>query len=152
MIVGAIISIAVALALPSYQSWYARYQLSSTMRELVHDFSLARMAAMNRNRSVTVSVSLSGGLVTIAGTETTGGAAVFPSKTMTVPVASLTGTPAPSPSTDPITVAFSPLGIRTSPSGTTTQLIAIQNSKGLTYSLKVTSGGSVGWCPTSTCT
>ena len=152
MIVGAIISIAVALALPSYSAWYARYQLSSTVREITKDLMLARLAAMNRNRSVTVRVAFASGFVTISGTETSGGAVVFPSKTLPLPVASLTGTPAPSLSTDPITVAFSPLGIRTSPSGTTNQLIAIQNAKGLTYSVKVTPGGNAGWCPASTCT
>jgi len=152
MIVGAIVTVSVALALPSYQTWYARYQLSSAIREMTNDFTMARLAAMNRNRSVTVTVALASGFITIAATETSTGAAVFPSKTMSLPVASLAGTPAPTPSSAPVSVAFSPLGIRISPTGATTQQIAIANTRGLTYSIAVTPGGKTRWCPLSTCT
>ena len=60
MVVGAIIAIAVALGMPNYRLWTTKFQLKEGVSELHTTMSLARMAAMNQNTSVTVTPVLAG--------------------------------------------------------------------------------------------
>jgi prepilin-type N-terminal cleavage/methylation domain-containing protein len=142
MIVVAIIGVATILAIPNYISWNARHQLRQATSEIQNQLMVGRISAMSRNSVVTVNVSLTGGMVVVAAADASG-ATVFQPVQM---AGSITGlNPAPS------AVAFSPLGIR-SGGGAGDQLIAITNQQGLTYSVRVTPGGKVKWCPAATCT
>lgn len=142
MIVVAIIGMATMLAIPNYISWNARHQLRQATSEIQNQLSLARISAMSRNSVVIVNVSLAGGKVVVTAADASGTTVVPPVQM----AGSITGlNPAPS------AVAFSPLGIR-SGGGAGNQLIAITNQQGLTYSVRVTPGGKVKWCPAATCT
>ena len=150
MMVTAIIGILMAIAVPSYTRWNATSQLRQAVTEINGDLTFARMAAMNRNKDVTVSVVLSGGLVKIS-TADSAGAVVSPSHSMYSNVTGVAATPAPTPSTDPITVRFSARGLRTSATGTAAQVITLTNSYGVQYSIAVAQSGKAKWCPISSC-
>ena len=141
MIVGAIIGVTSALAVPSYINWNAKYQLRQAATEIQNQLSLARISAMSRNSVVNVSLVLSGGKVQVSAGDASG-ASVIPTTQM---MGSVTGlNPAPT------TVAFSPLGIR-SGGGAGNQQISISNNQGLSYSVRVTPRGKVSWCPAAAC-
>jgi type IV pilus assembly protein PilA len=142
MIVVAIIGVATILAIPNYIRWNANHQLRQASSEIQNQLSLARISAMSRNSVVTVNMSLTGGRVVLTTTDASGATVVQPVQM----AGSITGVnPAPS------AVVFSPLGIR-SGGGAGDQLIAITNQQGMTYSVRVTPGGKVKWCPAATCT
>jgi len=142
LIVGAILGLATTIAIPSYMSWNARYQLRQAGTEIQNKLTLARMVAMNRNVVVNVNLSVVGGLVQITTVEAASGATVFPSTQMMGQVTGLT--PAPT------TVAFSPLGIR-SGGGAGNQQIVLTNTRGQSYSLRVTPRGKADFCAAATC-
>jgi type IV fimbrial biogenesis protein FimT len=141
MIVGAIIGVTSALAVPSYIDWNAKYQLRQAATEIQNQLSLARISAMSRNSVVNVSLVLSGGKVQVSAGDASGGS-VIPTTQMMGTVTGLS--PAPT------TVAFSPLGIR-SGGGAGNQQISISNNQGLSYSVRVTPRGKVSWCPAAAC-
>lgn len=151
MVVVAIVGIIVTLVVPIYTQWHARTQLRQAITEINNDMALARMAAMNRNQSVTVSVTLASSRVSVA-TADVSGSQVLPSKTMYVHVIGASSIPAPTPSTNPIMVTFSPRGLRTSATGTATQLITLSNTYGVQYSIGVAQSGKAKWCPAAVCT
>lgn len=134
MIVVAIIGIGTLLAVPNYIVWHSRYQLRVGVNEIQSTLGLARITAMNRNRTVNVAMALSGGLVTLTTTDA-GGTALGTTQLMPH-VTNVT----------PTTVQFTSLGL--SPTGGNIQLT---NDRGLVYSLVVTPAGKVAWCPKSTC-
>jgi hypothetical protein len=139
MIVSTIIGIGAALAAPAYTQWNAQYQLRQAVTEINGQLALARAAAMNRNTSVNVTLSIVGGRVTVAATDLLG-AQVLPSQSMMTHVTSAIGGP----------VQFSSLGLRFG-GGVGNQLLAIRNDQGLTYSIKITQGGKTSWCASPTC-
>ena len=151
MVVVAIVGIIVTLVVPIYTQWHARTQLRQAITEINNDMALARMAAMNRNQSVTVSVTLASSRVSVA-TADVSGSQVLPSKTMYVHVIGASSIPAPTPSTNPIMVTFSPRGLRTSATGTAMQLITLSNTYGVQYSIGVAQSGKAKWCPAAVCT
>ena len=57
MIAVAIVGILAMVAVPNYLQWNARYQLKQGTTELAGSLNLARMAAMNRNLAVTVTLA-----------------------------------------------------------------------------------------------
>ena len=57
MVAIAVIAIAAALAGPNFAAWNARMQLKQAVIDLSTNLSLARMAAMNRNTQVCVTVA-----------------------------------------------------------------------------------------------
>ena len=65
MIAVAIVGILVMVAIPNYMQWNARYQLKQGTTELAGSLNLARMAAMNRNLAVTVTLALVSGKVNV---------------------------------------------------------------------------------------
>lgn len=150
MIVVAIIGVVMALALPNYTIWNNQYQLRRATTEVANSLTLSRMAAMNRNRMVTVTLSSSGGAVAISSVDTAN-ASVLPSQTMPFPVTGVTSVPLPSPLSGPVTVQFSPRGLRLIPSGSADQVVVLSNANGLQYSVLVRASGKVKWCPLSTC-
>ena len=73
MVVSAIVGIAAALAVPNYLQWQAQYKLRQAVSEIATQLTLARMAAMNRNRGVDVAVQNSTGAVHISAVTSTSG-------------------------------------------------------------------------------
>ena len=141
MIVCAIIGISSALAVTNFSVWQARYQLKQAVTEIQSQLNMSRIAAMNRNAVVNVSLALSGGLVELSASDASGGSVIGSTKMM----GSVTGlNPAPA------AVAFSPLGIR-SGGGVGNQQIVLSNNRGLSYAVRITPRGKITWCPASTC-
>lgn len=143
MVVIAIVGIAVALAIPNYLIWNARAQLRQATTDLHANLSLARIAAMNRNASVTMTLAtISGGQY-----QASFGGAISP---IILP-ASVTATILPVGSTQ--TVTFGSLGLRMSDLGSSVQTITLANNQNaaLVYSIGINTGGKVRWCPSSTC-
>ena len=80
MITVAILTIAASLALPEFLRWHAQSRLRQATSEIATQLVLARMAAMNRNRNVDVTVQTAGGLVHLFATAPATGAAVINEK------------------------------------------------------------------------
>ncbi len=145
MVAVSILSIVVALGIPSYVQWNRFYQLRAATTDLAADLNMLRMAAMNRNALVTMTV----GPIPCP-PETTSCGENGASFATVIP---------PRPFRNGITVAFNPpgttvqfnsLGLRSGgPAGT--QVITLTNTDGITYSIAVTPGGKVRWCAASTC-
>ena len=143
MVVVAIVGIATTLAIPNYTVWSARAQVRQATTDLHANLSLARIAAMNQNAAVTMSLTtISGGQY-----QASFGGAISP---VTLPrgVIALV-----LPSGSPQTVTFGSLGLRMSALGTSVQTITLINSQNATlvYSIGINTGGKVHWCPSSTC-
>lgn len=143
MITVAILTIAASLALPEFLRWHAQSRLRQATSEIATQLVLARMAAMNRNRNVDVTVQTAGGLVHLFATAPATGAAVINDKTFPNQVPSIVGSP--------VTVSFSSLGIKTS-GGTGTQSIGVCDIYKRQYSVSVIPSGKVSWSvnPTGT--
>ncbi|MEQ1790810.1 MAG: prepilin-type N-terminal cleavage/methylation domain-containing protein [Nitrospira sp.] len=141
MIAVAIIGIGSAIAVPSYLSWNARYQLKQAATEIQSQLVLARLMAMNRNSAVTMNLAVNAGRVQIAAVDAGLNQVIQPTQMMS----SVTGL-----SPGPANVTFSPLGTR-SGGGTANQLIVISNNQGLSYSVQITPRGKIKWCAASTC-
>jgi prepilin-type N-terminal cleavage/methylation domain-containing protein len=136
-VVLVIVAIIVAIATPGYRQWQARSELKAAATEISSTMALSRMAAMNRNQRVTVTVNVVSGRVQLG----TGG--VIAPATMGQYVTAV--------NPDPSTVQFSSLGIRAGGPAGANQLVTLTNSQGLTYSVAVTPQGKVNWCPAASC-
>ena len=147
MVAIAIIAITVTLGVPNYLTWNAHYKLKQAVSELHGNLNIARMAAMNRNRTVTVQLAAgvvdpSDGKQKITVTfADTAGAVIMPPQRMSPEVRTLAGA---------ATISFGSRGLR-SGGGTGIQTIQLTNSRGLTYELQVTAAGKARWCPMSPC-
>ena len=139
MVITGIIAISVALAVPNYVRWNTTSQLKQATTELQGELSLARLSAMNRNRSVTVTLATVNNRVTATFADGSG-AGVMPQHTMLPLVTGFTGGP----------ITFSSLGVRVG-GGAGNQLITLTNSQALTYSIAVTPAGKSTWCARATC-
>jgi type IV fimbrial biogenesis protein FimT len=136
MIVVAILTIAVALAVPEFLRWNVQSQLRQATSEIATQLMLARMAAMNRNRSVDVTVQTTGGAVHISAVAPSSGTAIIKDKVFDTRVASVVGSP--------VTVSFSSLGLRTT-GGTGTQTIGVCDTYQRQYSVLIIPSGKVQW-------
>ena len=143
MIAVAIIAIGTALAVPEFLQWYAKTQLRQATSEIASQLTLARMAAMNRNRSVDVTIQAVSGVVTVSAVTSGASVPVLPTAPMLNQVTAVTG--------NPVIVSFSSLGVKTS-GGTATQTFGVCNAKKLQYSIQIIPAGRVNWLPTSTTT
>src|SRR5512143_1476952 len=76
MIVVAIIGISAALALPNFSRWYVQTQLREATTEIATQLTLARMAGMSRNRSMDVTVTGTGGGVSLSSALSSGGTVI----------------------------------------------------------------------------
>jgi len=139
MVVVGIIAFAAAVAVPNYVQWNNTAQLKQTTIELQGEFNMARLSAMNRNRSVTVTLAIVNNRVTATFIDGSG-AQVMPIHTMVPLVTGVGGGP----------ITFSSLGMRVG-GGAGNQLITLTNSQALTYSIAVTAAGKSTWCPRATC-
>ena len=142
LIAVAIVAIGAALAAPEFLRWHARTQLRQATSEIASELTMARMAAMNRNRTVDVTIQMTGGAVTIMAVPS-GGSSVMPTKTLASRVTAVTGAP--------VTVSFSSLGVRTS-GGTATQSFGVCDINRTQYSVQIIPAGRVNWLPTATAT
>src|SRR5262249_59641236 len=102
MVAAGILTIAAALMLPNFLQWYAQSQLRQATSDIATQLTLARMAGMNRNRGVDVTVQNVGGAGQIFAVSS--GGAVFNDKTLPPRASSVVG--------GPIIVSFSSLGLR----------------------------------------
>ncbi len=134
----AVLLIGTMLAVPAYLQWTAKAELKQAATEVGSTMTLARVAAMSRNTTVTVSLAMEAGRIQVE----TGG--LFPPSPMGRSITGFT----PDPFTD---VAFSSLGLRVLPIGNAPVLITLTNDHGLTFSVVVSSSGRVLWCARSMC-
>lgn len=133
MIAVAIVGILAMVAIPNYLQWNARYQLKQATTELAGSLNLARMAAMNRNLAVTVTLALVSGKVNVDF-----GGALTP-VVLPQTVVAFTGGP---------TVQFTQQGLSGSAANVPLTLVSQQ---GMIYSVLVTPSGKVNWCAHATC-
>jgi prepilin-type N-terminal cleavage/methylation domain-containing protein len=143
MIAVAILAIAASLAIPEFLRWHAQSRLRQATSEIATQLILARMAAMNRNRNVDVTVQTVGTVVHLSAIAPASGAAVINDKTLPSHVTSVIGSP--------VTVSFSSMGLRTS-GGTGTQSFGVCDVYKRQYSVSVAPTGKVNWSvnPTGT--
>lgn len=165
MVVVGIIATAAALAIPNYLQWNRSYQLRQMATDLQSGLSLARMAAMNRNATITATVGTINcppnnaycgqngvSFSATAGGVTTNGVLppiLIQGNGVTTVVLQSNGGPL-TPAPVPVQIQFNSLGLRAIPPAGT-QLITITNADALTYSVAVTPAGKVRWCASSTC-
>lgn len=146
MVTVAIVGIVSALAVPNYLVWSRTYQLRQATTDLHGDLNLARMTAMNRNTTTTMTL----GLIACPPDTMHCGlhGASFGGIIPPLPLASMKVTGVLT--TGGTTVQLSSLGLRIGgPIGN--QLITLTNTDNLTYSIVITPGGKIRWCPSSTC-
>lgn len=150
MTVVAIMALAAAIAIPSYQAWYAKAKLKSALMELSSNMNMARTVARNRNTTITVTVALANGRVTATYTAPTSTAAAcladartcaIETQVMSVEVTAVAGT---------TQFQFNSLGLRVG-GGTANQALQLMDRAGLTYEIQVTPAGRIRWCTTSPC-
>jgi len=150
MTVVAIIAIVSAMAIPNFKAWIARSQLKEAILELHSNLNLARMAAMNRNTTITATVFVSGGRVNATFTDPSNTSAncladrsscVLPTQVMPGQVNQVGGT---------TTFQFNSLGLRVG-GGTANQSIQLTNTSGMTFEIQVTPAGRARWCASSPC-
>ena len=143
MVALAIVTIAVGLAMPSYLQWHAQSQLRQATSEIATQLTIARMAAMNRNRSVDVTVQSSGGAVHVSAVTSSSGVPVIKDTPLQSGATSVVGSP--------ITVSFSSMGTRTS-GGTGVQTIGVCDASKRQYAVTVIPTGKVNWSTASSAT
>lgn len=143
MIVVAIIGIGATVAVPEFLQWHAQAQLRQATGEIANQLTLARMAAMNRNRNVDVTVQAVSGAVNISALVNGTSITAIPSKSFTGQADEVVG--------GPVTITFSSLGIRTS-GGSATQTFGVCDRYNHQYSVQVIPAGRVNWSITPTST
>ena len=143
MVVVAIIGIGAAIAVPEFVQWNARTQLRQATSEIASQLTMARMAAMNRNRAVDITIQATSGVVNVSAVVSGGSRTVIPATSFMHSVRSVTG--------GPVTVSFSSLGVKTS-AGTGTQTFGVCDAKNVQYSVIIIPSGRVNWSANSTAT
>ncbi|MDH5253937.1 MAG: GspH/FimT family pseudopilin [Nitrospira sp.] len=141
MVAIAIIGLMVAIAIPNYTEWQMRSRLRQATEEVASQLMLARMKAMNQNRSVDVTIQDTGSYTRVSAVVSTTGVSVLDKNTDSYVF--VVG--------NPITVSFSSMGFRTS-AGTGIQTIGLCNTAKLQYSVSIIPAGKVNWqtAPTTT--
>jgi type II secretion system protein H len=151
MTVVAIMALATAIAIPSYQAWYAKAKLKSALLELSSNMNMARSVARNRNQTITVTVALTNGRVMATYTAPTSTstacladatACAMETQVMPAEVTAIGGT---------TQFQFNSLGLRVG-GGTANQALQLMDRAGLSYEIQVTPAGRIRWCTTSPCT
>ncbi|HSL03166.1 MAG TPA: prepilin-type N-terminal cleavage/methylation domain-containing protein, partial [Nitrospiraceae bacterium] len=80
MIVLAIVGIGASVAVPEFIRWNARTELRQATSEIVSQLTMARMAAMNRNRDVDVTIQAKSGVVNVSAVVSGGLGTVIPAR------------------------------------------------------------------------
>jgi Tfp pilus assembly protein FimT len=146
MMVVAIMAVITAWGAPNFITWQAKSHLRQGVSELHSNLNLARMVAMNRNTTVTVTMTGGAGAAVRATFVDAAGTAVLAPVQMLAQVTAWAGTPAAAP----FTVRFNSLGLRVG-GGAGNQVITITNSRGLAYEIQITAAGKARWCAASPC-
>ena len=141
MTVVGIVALVVALAAPNFLAANARHELKQAVTELQSNLYVARMAAMSRNRTVTVTLTGGGGPMVTASINDSAGGQVIADQVMVSSIENRGGAS---------TVQFNSLGLRTG-GGTANQTITLTNSEDLTYAVEITPAGKTRWCPKAAC-
>ncbi|TAJ08264.1 MAG: type II secretion system protein GspH [Nitrospirae bacterium] len=150
MTVVAIMALATAIAIPSYQAWYAKSKLKSALLELNSNMNVARTVAKNRNTTITVTVAITNGQARATYTTSANTSAAcladtrlcaIETQNMPTEVTAIGGT---------TTFQFNSLGLRVG-GGTANQALQLMDRAGLTYEIQVTPAGRIRWCTTSPC-
>jgi Tfp pilus assembly protein FimT len=159
MTVVAIITLVAAVAIPNYMTSMARARLKDAVTELHGNLNMARMAAMNRNTTVTVTLAVVNGRVTATFTNPNNtsanclastGLCVLPTQTMSNEVASIAGLLGGTSQVLPLAINFNSLGLLVG-TGTNIQTVRLTNTKGITFEIQITPAGKSRWCNTSPC-
>ena len=141
MTVVAIGTVLAALAVPNFLAGNARHHLKPEVTELHSNLNVARMAAMARNRTVTVTLTGGGGPLVTASFNDAAGGQVIANQVMNSEIEDRGGAS---------TVQFNSLGLRVG-GGTADQTITLTNSEDLTYAVEITPAGKTRWCPQAAC-
>lgn len=139
VIAVAILTIAAGLAVPEFLRWMAQSQLRQATSEIATQMALARMAGMNQNRAVDVTVQNTGGqihLSAVTSSGSTAGSPVIKDMAFTSGMMSVVGSP--------VTVSFSSLGLRTS-GGTGVQTLDVCDRYKRQYYVSIIPSGKVNW-------
>ncbi|MDQ6734184.1 MAG: hypothetical protein M3Z35_08745 [Nitrospirota bacterium] len=150
MVALAIVTTVFAIAIPNYLTWNRTYQLRQATTELQGNLTLARMTAMNRNATMTVTL----GPIACPPDTTYCGVNGVSFGGAIPPLAFANGKITASLITGGTTVQLSSLGLRIGGPqlpGDPNQYITLMNTDNLTYSIVITPGGKIRWCPASTC-
>jgi len=161
MIVIAIIGIGSAIAVPAYVQWTVRYELRQAIVDLASNLTMARMAARNRNTTMTATfIKAADGSYSVGFTNGVS-LITFPRSVVdgniSEDTAVLPAPPAPNifnfgvslPGTIR-TIQFNPQGLRVA-GGVGNQQVNLINNQLLSYSVIVTPSGKVNWCVKATC-
>ena len=149
MVVASILSLGAAMTVPNFLLTNARAQLKQGTKELAGNMNTARILAMNRNATVSVTVAqiacppatTNCGRIRATFTYPGGGTAMA-SQILPAEIKQAGGV---------IQVQFSSMGLRVG-GGTANQSITLTNSKGVTFEIQVTPAGRTRWCASSPCT
>lgn len=135
MVAAGVLTVAAALLLPNFLQWHAQTKLRQATSDIATQLTLARMAGMNRNRGVDVTVQNVGGAIQIsAQSSEVPPVPLFSDKTLPPRASSVVGSP--------VTVSFSSLGLRTS-GGTGVQTIGVCDAYKRQYSVTIVPSGKV---------
>jgi Tfp pilus assembly protein FimT len=149
MVVVSILSVGAAMAVPNFLMTTARYQLKQGTKELAGNMNTARILAMNRNTTVSVTTAqiacppatANCGRVQASFTYPGGGTAMT-AQLLPAEVRQAGGT---------AQVQFNSMGLRAG-GGVANQSVTLTNSKGVTFEIQVTPAGRIRWCANSPCT
>jgi len=141
MTVVAIGTVVAAMAVPNFLVGNTRHHLKQAVTELHSNLNVARMAAMARNSTVTVTLTGGGGPAVTASFNDAAGGEVIPNQVMNSEIEDRGGSS---------TVQFNSLGLRAG-GGTADQTITLTNSEDLTYAVEITPAGKTKWCPKAAC-
>lgn len=161
MIAVAIVSIGVMLAIPAFQQWIAGYELKQITGEVASNLLLGKMAAKNRNATVTATFTKAiDGKITIGfgdnsinppiglPASVTGGSLIIVTNLGPPPVEVVTDF-ATAPAGTLGTIQFSAQGLKMG-GGVGNQRVTFF-AQGKTNSITVTPSGKVNWCAMATC-
>lgn len=152
VIVAAIIGIGAAIAVPNFLLWHTKSELHDATAELWQQLGWARIAAMNRNTTVTVTVTANNTppnkTVSVIARDASNHDVISP---LTITTRHVTGVNAPVNGT--ATVQFNSLGLLGAGGFAVAapQVVTLANDVGTIYSVSVSPSGKTTWCPKSTC-
>lgn len=161
MIVIAIIGIGSAIAVPAYNQWTVRYELRQAIVEVASNLTMARMAARNRNTTITANFMKAADGTYSVGFTNGVGLVTFPRSVVDGNISEDTAVPPAAPAPNIFnfaaaapgtirTIQFNPQGLRVA-GGVGNQQVNLINSQLLNYSVIVTPSGKVNWCVKVTC-
>ena len=147
MVVVAIVGVMASIAIPNFTQWQTRNRLHQATAEVASQLTMARMVAMNRNRSVDVTIQDSGTSIRVSAVLSSTAALAVPTVVLDKTIEYFGNTVVGSP----VNVSFSSMGQRTS-GGMAVQTIGVCNPERLQYSVTIIPVGKVNWSTNSSLT